>query len=270
LRRRRRAFHGGRAVEAQLGAFARLHLIAKKKAGKVTDTWLESTELFLQRAVSYFGAERELDTIRVSDIRGWITFLDALKTLAGRRLGPATIRLHLSALSNLYRRAQEEEIVIPGHDPVAALMEKPTVVRREAKWLEMHEAAVLLLAAKTLPLRGGTRLDDDAIAQIRAIWRRGSTSKLALARAYGVSNVWITRILDGQDAKPPVDEARLAYPLIATFLLTGGRESEVTGLELDDVSFDRQTITSGRTPGGDSRRPGPIGSCDSGPNCARS
>jgi integrase len=241
--RRRRAFHSGRAVEAQLGAFARLHLIAKKKAGKVTDTWLESTELFLERAVSYFGAERELDTIRVSDIRGWIAFLDALKTPAGRRLGPATIRLHLSALSNLYRRAQEEEVVFPGYNPVAALMEKPTPIRREAKWIETHDAAVLLLAAEALPPRGGTSLDTDAIAQIRATWELGKTSKLALARAYGVSNAWITRVIEGQDATPPVHEAQLAYSLVATYLLTGGLESEVTGLELDDVSLDRQTIT---------------------------
>ena len=37
--------------------------------------------------------------------------------------------------------------------------------------------------------------------------------------------------------------ADLAYLLLATFLLTGGRRAEVLGLELDDVSFDRQTIT---------------------------
>ena len=30
---------------------------------------------------------------------------------------------------------------------------------------------------------------------------------------------------------------------MATFLLTGGRTSEVLGLELDDVSFQRQRIT---------------------------
>ena len=32
-------------------------------------------------------------------------------------------------------------------------------------------------------------------------------------------------------------------PSSATFLLTGGRSAEVLGLELDDVSFDRRTIT---------------------------
>lgn len=34
-----------------------------------------------------------------------------------------------------------------------------------------------------------------------------------------------------------------AYPLLATFLLTGGRESEILGLEVSDVPFDRQTVT---------------------------
>ncbi|HXQ30010.1 MAG TPA: tyrosine-type recombinase/integrase [Gemmatimonadales bacterium] len=33
------------------------------------------------------------------------------------------------------------------------------------------------------------------------------------------------------------------YPLIAAFLLTGGRRAEVLGLEVGDVSFDRKTVT---------------------------
>jgi integrase len=37
--------------------------------------------------------------------------------------------------------------------------------------------------------------------------------------------------------------ARLGFPLIATLLPTGGRLAEVLGLELDDVSLDRGTIT---------------------------
>jgi integrase len=33
------------------------------------------------------------------------------------------------------------------------------------------------------------------------------------------------------------------YPLIATYLLTGARETEVLGLEVEDVNFERQTVT---------------------------
>jgi integrase len=241
--RRRRAFHDGRAVETQLGAFARLHLIAKKKSGKFTDTWLGSAELFLNRAVAYFGAERELDTIRVSDVRGWIAYLERTTTPAKRRLGPGTIRHHLNTLSNLYRRAQEEEVVPPGYNPVSALMEKPTHARHEARWIEIPDAAVLLEAARRIPAQGGTKLGTETVAQIRDEWANGEVTKRAIARRHGVSNVWIARILAGYEATDPFPEALMAYPLLATYLLTGGRESEVTGLELDDISLDRKTIT---------------------------
>jgi len=44
-------------------------------------------------------------------------------------------------------------------------------------------------------------------------------------------------------ARRPSLACPFLYPLLATFLLTGGRRSEVLGLEVDDVSFDRQLIT---------------------------
>ena len=46
--------------------------------------------------------------------------------------------------------------------------------------------------------------------------------------------------------KPPPDantHAYLAYPLLAVFLLTGARKSEVLGLQVSDVSFDHKTVT---------------------------
>ncbi len=46
--------------------------------------------------------------------------------------------------------------------------------------------------------------------------------------------------------KPPSEantHAALGYPLLATFLLTGARKSEVLGLEVEDISFDRKTVT---------------------------
>jgi integrase len=73
-------------------------------------------------------------------------------------------------------------------------MEKPSGKPAEARWLEPHDAALLLESARTY--RPGT----DAHAG-------------------------------------PI------YPLLAALLLTGGRTSEVLGLEVDDVSFQRRTIT---------------------------
>ena len=40
-------------------------------------------------------------------------------------------------------------MVPPGYNPVASLIEKPIAARREAEWLEVHEAALLLESART-------------------------------------------------------------------------------------------------------------------------
>jgi integrase len=119
-----------------------------------------------------------------------------------------TVRAHLFALSNLYRRAQEEELVPVGFNPVAALMEKPAIQRKEARWLEVPDAALLLEYARTIPSR-----------TIPVV-------VIAAGDALG---------------------SEVAYPVVATFLLTGGRLSEVLGLELDENEWRRlKTQTSWR------------------------
>jgi len=177
--------------EATLQAFAREHLMKKAGAGKVTPRWLAENEHFFERAVAFFGVRRELSSITVDDMTRWANALLQTRP-SGRRaksMSGGTVRHHLNGLSNLYRRAQAEGYVVPGYNPVAAMMDKPIARRQEAKWLEIPDASLMLEAART----------HDATAR--------------------------------------------AYSLIATFLLTGGRESEVLGLEIDDVSFDRRTVT---------------------------
>jgi integrase len=177
--------------QVTLATFASEHLVKKAEAGKVTPRWLMENQHFLSRAAAYLGAKRDLSSITVDDVTRWAgTLLQSRPT--GRRsraMSGATVRHHLNALSNLFRRAQAEGYVPPGYNPVAAMMEKPTARRREARWLEVHDAALLLEAART----------HDASSRV--------------------------------------------YSLIGAFLLTGGRESEVLGLEVGDVSFDRRTVT---------------------------
>lgn len=176
-------------------AFAREHLMAKAKAGKATESWVAETEHCLARAVEHFGSERDLAAITAADVRRWTELLQSVPNGRGAILSGGTVRHHLNALSNLYRRAQAEGYVTPGYNPVAALLEKPSAQHHEARWLEVHEAALLLETAKSYrPKRGD------------------------LAVPY-------------------------AHALLATFLLTGGRQKEVLGLEVEDVSFDRKTIT---------------------------
>src|SRR5918995_779170 len=115
-----------------------------------------------------------------------------------RTMSGGSVRHALNALSNLYRRAQSEGKVPPGFNPVGAMLEKPAGVRREARWLEVPDAALLLESARTLPPDPWHK---DALA------------------------------------------AETAYAILATFLLTGARSAEVLGLEVDDISFERQTVT---------------------------
>ncbi len=187
--RRGRALHG-LAAQASLAEFAREHLVAKATSGKVTELWLQLSELHLERAVEYFGAARDLASITTTDVRTWA------EGLLASGLSGGTVRHHLNALSNLYKRARAERVVPSGYDPVGDLLEKPVARRVEARWLEVPDAALLLEAART--------------------------------------------------HRPPRGQRRplpFGYELVATFLLTGGRESEVLGLEVGDVSLDRGVVT---------------------------
>jgi integrase len=166
------------------------HLKAKRESGLFTAMWLDACRRHLDAAVKSFGAARHLGSITVADVRAWATALQ-------RRMSGGSARHHLNSLSNLYRRAQAEQRVTPGYNPVAALMEKPKARRVEARWLEVPDASLLLEAAR--------------------MYRPERSPK------------------GGRIAMP------FAHELLATFLLTGGRESEVLGLEVGDVGFDRKT-----------------------------
>jgi integrase len=172
-----------------LAAYAETHLVKKRQAGKVTEQTLAASQVHLERAVAFFGADRQLATVEVEDVAGWIA------RLRDEGYSSSTIRHHLNSMGNLYRRAQAEKRVPIGYNPVAAYPDKPSDGRREAHWLEVDEAALLLEAART----------------------------------YRPTCTWF--------AVP------FAYELVATWLLTGGRPSEVTGLEVDDVSLERETVT---------------------------
>jgi len=197
LATRRKAVETGAVIQAptptRLGAFVEHHVAKKREAKKFTAAWLDAIAGYLARAVEHFGAERQLASIGAPDVAAWSAQLQDQGFAAG------SVLHHLGALSNLYRRARAEKCVPPGHDPVGDFDEKPDRPSREAKWLEVSDAALLLEAAK--------------------FYRPERSPK------------------GGRVAVP------FAYELLATFLLTGGREAEVLGLEVSDVSFDRKTVT---------------------------
>jgi hypothetical protein len=153
------------------------HIAAREREPSVTPGWVAAVSGFLGRAVTFFGSERRLGAITTDHVLEWIDWLRLVKTPGGGTLSEGTVRHHLNALSNLYRRAQRRRYVGPDYNPVALLdaHEKPVGAPSETRCLEVPEAALLLEAARTYP------------------------------------------------AKKHEPEMALAYPLIATFLLTGGR-----------------------------------------------
>jgi integrase len=181
--------------KARLGEFVAQHLVQKAKSGRFSESWLTDSERMLKIAVEFFGSDRDLASIGVNDVQAWSTNLAARSNGRGGTLGGGAIRHHLNVLSNVYKRAQSESVVAPGYNPCAALMDKPSGKREEARWLEIHQVALLLESARTYV------------------------------------------------AKRPEVAMPFIYPLIATYLLTGGRETEVLGLEVEDINFERKTVT---------------------------
>ena len=67
-----RGLRQGSPVEQQepmpLAKLVRQHLIMVKEAGNVTDGWIEATEVFLRRAVEFFGPDRQVTSIRAKHV----------------------------------------------------------------------------------------------------------------------------------------------------------------------------------------------------------
>jgi len=187
-----------------LKAFAAHHLAEKAKSGKFSERWLADLEKKLTLACTFFGDDRQLDSITPKNV---LVFLESVGQRAGRRgnatLSGQTRRHYLNALSGLYKRAQQDEHVPPGFNPAAAIIDKPTGEPEEANWLEPHEAALLLEAARLHEIPKAT----------------------------------------ADRPAPPALPPAMLHALIATMLLTGGRKSEILGLEVGDISFTRRKVT---------------------------
>ena len=271
LRRRNKSLLGVER-QARLAEYAEHHLVEKKRAGQVTDQWLSHMEDRLRHACSFLGMDRELTTITTRDVQRWAAEVAKKPGRGGRTLSPGSVRHYLNALSNLYLRAQSEGYVPPGFNPVASMLEKPVARREEAQWLEVHDAALYVEAARLhagreqdtfgarlrreiarwggedgphrflveIQGRGMRATPPELTEYIQGRKQPGRTFRAAAAEVLGVDYDWLCK---GDRYNQRVRTPPYVYPLIATFLLTGGRESEVLGLELEDVSFDRKTIT---------------------------
>ncbi|MEX0912248.1 MAG: tyrosine-type recombinase/integrase, partial [Gemmatimonadota bacterium] len=151
----------------------------------------------LETACAFFGPDVDLAAIAPDDLGPYVDHLRNMDNGRGGTLSDTSVRKYLNSLSNMFKRAVSERYV--KSNPVGDMYRKPTENRVEAEYLEPHEAALLLEAARTYQPEGEERQDHG-----------GAIS-----------------------AKPNP----YMHAILAAFLLTGGRKSEVLGLEVDDVSF---------------------------------
>lgn len=150
--------------DADLVAMSNLHLDEKQQSGRYSAAWLRNLEFYLERAAGFFLVERHrtprspvapapqpcnLHTVTVRDVRAYAAWLRSRPGRAGATLGPQSIRHHLGALSGVFERAISEGKLPMGHNPVAAMMDRPGVPRTKTLPMEPWEVALLLESART-------------------------------------------------------------------------------------------------------------------------
>ncbi|MDB4890348.1 MAG: hypothetical protein JWL61_2203 [Gemmatimonadetes bacterium] len=214
--RRRRKQRGEPLEEAALPGYAAEHLTAKARSGNVTEQWLEAAEAHLLAGIEFFcNGGRPV-----------------AKTTDGEPILAGVSTRELSSIG-------VEEV----EKYVAWLSERPN-----------RKGGSLSPSSQRKYLNSLSNLFRRAIGQQRVGVGHNPVSALMDKPQDGEGRGeagW----LEVPDAALLLESARVyrprrediampfVHPLLASFLLTGGRPSEVLGLEVGDVSFTRRTVT---------------------------
>jgi integrase len=192
----------------RLGPYVERHLVAKLNAQKVGIQWMGSIEKHLDVAVRFFGARTPLRDIAVPQVQDYLTYLGRLPS---SRRGEAD---GVEVLSESTRRKYLNSL--------SQLFKRAI----SEGILPLGHNPVSYLIDKPSNL---SRLR-------RPEWLEVSEAALLLhaAREYRPER-------EGQ-AIP------FAYEFLATLLLTGGRFSEIAGLEVNDVDLERGILVIWGTP----------------------
>lgn len=193
--------------QAKLGPFVAEHLVKKAQSGKFSDSWLADSERMLRLAAEHFGSDRDLATINVTDVSDWARSLSQRSN--GRCVGRCGGRC-------------KDGCGTLGGGAVRHHLNVLSNVYRRAQSEGCVPPGFNPCAAL---------IDKPSGNAEEAEWLEVHEAALLLesARTYTAKRA---------DMAMP-----FIYPLIATYLLTGGRETEVLGLEVGDVNFERKTVT---------------------------
>lgn len=204
---------------AGLAEFAAHHLVQKQRSGRFTAQWLESVQNHLEAAIEFFcNSGRALPR----DPKTKAPILDGISDGDLATIAVADVQRYTAWLGS--RRTHRGHTLGPSSQR-KYLNSLSNLYRRA-----VSEGCV---APGYNPVQAMMDKPQDCPARQEAAWLEVHEAALLLEAC---------RVGDRQRADmamPP----RMLHAIVATMLLTGGRPSEVLGLEVEDVSFDRKTVT---------------------------
>jgi integrase len=220
----------------RLGPVAVEHLLHKAQVRKAAKGTVERDE------DSFKVLTRLLGNVPISQITTTALFDYVQKrsqepgTRHGTTTANQTIRNELHALSSLFQFAIDRGYV--SHNPVRRFASKPSKDDDEAFYLTELQAATLLDAA--------AELDAEVQPAYLASRWRAQAKRIGDARCDPTARELRSRaraILPHKPAYPNLNKRTpFLEALIATFLYTGGRRTEVLGLLVRDVDFDNGLV----------------------------
>jgi integrase len=138
----------GPARPRTLAAYAAHHLKQKAINHEAEPQWMGNAEVHLRLACEFFSDTIDLAKIQPADITDYVTHLRTMSNRRGGVLSAGSVNHYLNSLSNLFRRAIADGVLAIGSNPVGALFARPTGEKKSTLWLEVHEMAAILKAAK--------------------------------------------------------------------------------------------------------------------------
>jgi integrase len=229
--RKRTGVATGIRKRATLAKFAASHLERLAASGSVPG-WVKTVQNHLEEAVRFFGVDRDLSSIETADVQRYREHLEGLPSGRGRRCpecavdgAPVTAQPLLRICSNCSITWQVETISTATQRKYLNSLGK--LFRRA-----IAEGYVRGVAAGPKERQPGNPvhalMDKPVAAPQEAEWLTVADAALLLEAA---------RTYEPKRDDIAIPAGRL-HAIIATFLLTGGRKSEVLGLTIEDVSFD--------------------------------
>lgn len=187
----------------------------------------------------------------------------------GRALVGETKRTTLAELARLHliAKAQSNKFSTQWLAALQTYLERVLKIlgeKRDPESVTVEDVRRLVAELRRLPNRRGSTMGDGNVRHhlnaLSGVFKRAASEGF-VAPGFNPITAMLekpagkpgeARWLEVPDAALLLESARIyqapeagtpfAHALLATFLLTGARETEVYGLELDDVSFERRTI----------------------------